>query len=210
VEEIYARELAADGARFTAGELSAALEGAWADVQRRAAGDRYGGVRGEPEFWRAFLSRVRGSLDGGEVSAEAFGRLSKHFHDPASWSIYPDVPDTLDRLGAAGLPMAIVSNWDSHLPALLAGLGLASRFEAVLVSAIEQSGKPDREIFHRACLRLKVPPAQALHVGDSLREDYEGARRAGLEALLLDRTGRHEGAPDRIRSLSEVPARLGL
>ncbi len=103
-----------------------------------------------------------------------------------------------------------MSNWDSHLPALLADLGLAPRFEAVLVSSIERTGKPDPEIFHRACRRLGVEPGHSLHVGDSPREDYEGARRAGLAALLLDRSGRHEGAPDRIRSLSEVAGRLGL
>jgi putative hydrolase of the HAD superfamily len=210
VEEVYARELAADGARFTAGQLSGALERAWVEVQKRAAGDRYGGVRGEPEFWRGFLNRVRETLDGRAVSAEAFGRLARHFRDPGSWAIYPDVPGTLDRLEDAGLRLAIVSNWDSHLPALLTDLGLAPRFDAVLVSSIEQTGKPDREIFHRACGRLEVSPGETLHVGDSPREDYEGARLAGLEALLLDRTGRHEGAPDRIRSLTEVAGRLGL
>lgn len=210
MEQVYARELAADGAQFSAEQLSGALERAWANVQRKGAADRYGGVRGEPEFWRGFLNGVRGTLDGGVVSAEAFGRLATHFRNPDSWAIYSDVPDALDRLGGAGLRLAIVSNWDSHLPALLADIGLAPHFDAVLVSSIEETGKPDREIFHRACRRLGVEPAQALHVGDSPREDYEGARHAGLEALLLDRTGRHDGAPDRIRSLTEVTARLGL
>ena len=210
MEEVYARELAWDGARFTAEQLAGALERAWAEVQRKPAGDRYGGVRGEPEFWRGFLNRVRGGLDGGAVSEEAFRRLAKYFRDPGSWEIYPDVADTLGRLEEAGAKLAIVSNWDSHLPGLLSDLGLAPRFEAILVSAIEEVGKPDREIFHRACARLGVSPGQALHVGDSPREDYEGARSAGLEALLLDRTGRHAGAPDRIRSLNEVPGRLGL
>jgi putative hydrolase of the HAD superfamily len=210
VEQIYARELAADGARFTAPRLAQALSEAWAEVHEKAAGDRYGGVHGEPEFWRSFLNRVRGALDGGVVSAEAFGRLAAHFRDPASWAVYPDVGPTLGRLEAAGVRLAVVSNWDSQLPALLEALGLATRFAAVLVSALERTGKPDPEIFLRACARLRVEPARALHVGDSPREDYEGARGAGLSALLLDRAGRHGGAPDRIGSLSEVPDRLGL
>jgi len=210
VEEVYARELAADGARFTAEDLAAALSRAWADVRAKAAGDRYGGVSGEPQFWRAFLDAVRASLDGRPVSAEAFGRLASHFRDPAAWAVYPDVPSTLDRLERAGFSLAVVSNWDSHLPALLADLGLAGRFQAVLVSAIERIGKPEPEIFRRACQRLAVEPAAALHVGDSPREDYEGARRAGLEALLLDRSGRYEATADRIGSLAEVADRLGL
>lgn len=210
MEEVYARELAADGARFTAEDLASALSRAWGDVRAKAAGDRYGGVSGEPQFWRAFLDSVRASLDGRPVSAAAFGRLATHFRDPAAWAVYADVPSTLDRLESAGFALAVVSNWDSHLPALLADLGLAMKFQAVLVSAIERIGKPEPEIFRRACERLAVEPAAALHVGDSPREDYEGARHAGLEALLLDRIGRYGGAADRIESLTEVADRLGL
>jgi putative hydrolase of the HAD superfamily len=209
VEQVYARELAADGARFSPSQIEEALGRAWRRI-REQGGDRYGGVRGEPEFWRAFLDRVRGDLDGGTVSADAFRRLASHFRDPRSWAVYPDVRPALDCLHAAGLRLAVVSNWDSYLPELLSALDLAPSFQAVLVSAIEETGKPEPEIFRRACVRLGVAPAEALHVGDSPLEDYEGARAAGLSALLLDRAGLHEAAPDRIGSLSEVAERLDL
>jgi putative hydrolase of the HAD superfamily len=166
--------------------------------------DRYGGVRGEAEFWRLFLNRVRSRLDGGEVSAEAFARLAVHFRNPGSWRLYPDVIDTLDELARRRVPLGVVSNWDSHLPKLLDALGLAPRFATVAVSAIEETGKPHPEIFRRACARLAVAPEEALHVGDSVREDYEGARAAGLAALLLDREGRHPGIADRIATLEGV------
>jgi hypothetical protein len=45
-------------------------------------------------------------------------------------------------------------------------------------------------------------------VGDSLRDDYDGARAAGLRALLLDRNGQHREIPDRIASLAEIPELL--
>jgi putative hydrolase of the HAD superfamily len=101
-----------------------------------------------------------------------------------------------------------VSNWDSHLPRLLDGIGLAEQFGSIVVSAIEETGKPDPEIFLRACARLNVLPEQALHIGDSLVEDFEGARAAGLRALLLDRLDRHPSILERIRTLSDLPARL--
>ncbi len=107
--------------------------------------------------------------------------------------------------GGRGFLLAVVSNWDSHLPALLEGLGLARSFRAVSVSAIEETGKPEPEIFLRTCARLSVAPGEVLHVGDSLAEDYEGARAAGLQALLLDREDRHPHVEDRIRSLREIP-----
>lgn len=208
VEEIYAREFALDGARFSPEDFSAALTRAWEQVHSESRADRYGGVRGETEFWNRFLNRVRGSLDGGMVSAQAFARLASHFRDPSSWAIYEDVGPALDWLAARGLALAVVSNWDSHLPTLLKSLGLAGRFRTISVSAIEQTGKPDREIFRRTCERLDVAAAEALHVGDSFDEDYQGARAAGLQALLLDRQGRHGDIADRIETLRELPARL--
>jgi putative hydrolase of the HAD superfamily len=165
-------------------------------------------VRGEPDFWRAFLKRVRGFLDGGEVSVEAFERLVSHFRDPASWAVYDDVLPAVDALAGREILLAVVSNWDSHLPTLLEGLGLASRFRTVSVSAIEETGKPEPEIFLRTCARLSVAPAETLHVGDSLAEDYEGARAAGLRALLLDRGNRHPQVEDRISSLRELALRF--
>ncbi len=151
---------------------------------------------------------MRRDLDGGAVSAEAFRRLGEHFRNPASWTLYDDVLETLDRLEERGLLLAVVSNWDSHLPNLLAGLGLASRFRVIAVSAIEETGKPEPEIFYRTCARLGVAAGEALHVGDSEREDYEGAKGAGLSALLLDREDRHPEIAERIRSLLELPERL--
>ncbi len=210
VEEIYGRELAADGARFSREELDSALTRVWEEVHAEGKSNRYGGVRGEGAFWGLFVNRVRFRLDGGSVSSACFERLGKHFRDASSWAPYPEVADTLDGLDRRGLLLGIVSNWDSHLPKLLAGLGLAHRFREVAVSAIEETGKPDPEIFRRVCARLDLSPADCLHVGDSRREDFEGARAAGLRALLLDREGRHSDIPpaDRISSLTEIENRL--
>jgi len=208
VEEVYGRIFAEEGARFSSEELRDALTAIWIEVQREGPADRYGGVRGEPEFWRGFLGRVRRLLDGGSLSEDAFARLSHHFRDPSAWALYPDVLPTLEALRTRGLLLAVVSNWDSHLPHLLELCGLSPFFQIVSVSAVEQTGKPEPEIFRRTCERLGVSPAEALHVGDSLREDYEGARGAGLEAVLLDRKDQHRAVRDRIRSLEELTRRF--
>jgi putative hydrolase of the HAD superfamily len=165
-------------------------------------------VRGEFGFWREFLGRVRLRLDGGPLSEDAFGRLAAHFRGPGAWMVFPDVLPTLEALAARGLPLAVVSNWDSDLPRVLDRTGLAGYFRTVSVSAIEATGKPEPEIFRRTCARLSVQAAEVLHVGDSLREDFEGARGAGLTALLLDRKDLHPDVPDRIRSLSDLLQRI--
>lgn len=211
VERVYARILSDGGARFSERQLFDALTATWIEVQREKPGDRYGGIRGEADFWRGFLNRVRSLLDGGTISDESFATLSEHFRRPESWAVFDDVFPVLDALAARGVSLAIVSNWDSFLPRLLELKGLGGgRFAAVSVSAIEETGKPGSEIFLRTCRRLGVAPGEALHVGDSPRDDYEGARAAGLQALLLDRKDQHHRIPDRIRSLSQIPARIGV
>ena len=209
MEEVYARIFAQDGARFTTGQLRDALTTTWIEVQREKPGDRYGGVRGEPEFWRDFLGCVRRLLDGGPLSEEAFERLAQHFREPGVWAVYPDVVPALEALAARGLSLAVVSNWDSYLPRLLELRGLSGFFRTVSVSAIEETGKPGAEIFRRTCERMEVAAPEALHVGDSLRDDYEGARAAGLHAVLLDRRDQHGDVAERIQSLSELPERIG-
>ncbi|HZI65209.1 MAG TPA: HAD-IA family hydrolase [Thermoanaerobaculia bacterium] len=210
VEAVYAREFAADGAKFTEEELTRALTRAWEEVHALPAGDRYGGARGEAAFWAAFLNRVRALLDGGVLSPAGFERLARHFRSASAWAVYDDVVPTLEDLSRRDAKLAVVSNWDSYLPKLLAALGLDRFFSVVLVSALEGTSKPDPEIFRRACRRLEIAPEEALHVGDSVAEDLAGARAAGLSALLLDRGDAHPEIDDRIRSLAEVPARVGV
>ena len=55
---------------------------------------------------------------------------------------------------------------------------------------------------------VDVAAHEALHVGDSPTEDYEGARSAGLPALLLDRAGVAGDGYETIRTLQEILPRL--
>jgi putative hydrolase of the HAD superfamily len=208
IEEVYGRAFARDGALTTREEIRGVLEKTWREIRERKQPNRYGGAVGEHRFWEAYVRRVRFHLDGGEVSERCFGELAAHFLRPEAWSVYSDVAPTLAALREGGYALAIVSNWDSTLGRLLDVHGLSSSFSAILISAIEKSAKPHAEIFHRACERLGLGTEEALHVGDSLEEDYRGARAAGLSALLLDREGRHSDVEERIATLAELPERL--
>ena len=107
--------------------------------------------------------------------------------------LHHDALGAMDALGAQGVRLGVVSNWDCALPHHLAALGVADRFVVIAVSATVGAAKPDPAIFHYATDAAGVDPARALHVGDRLAEDYQGARAAGLRALLLHRAGRHTG-----------------
>jgi len=86
------------------------------------------------------------------------------------------------------------------------GLQIASVFSALVMSGRAGYAKPDPRIFAVALARLDVKAAEAAHVGDSEREDIGGAQAAGLRAILIQRNGPQEAAPDRIGELGELLA----
>jgi FMN phosphatase YigB (HAD superfamily) len=47
-------------------------------------------------------------------------------------------------------------------------------------------------------------------VGDSLRDDVEGARALGMRGVLVDRENRYPDVPERLRDLRGLPEALGL
>jgi putative hydrolase of the HAD superfamily len=136
-----------------------------------------------------------------------FDAVYRHFEDPGTWDVFPDVMPALAALRARGTSLGIVSNFDSRVRRILARLGLASSFQSVTLSSEVGATKPDRAIFARALARHGVDAARAVHVGDSPSEDCEGARAAGLRAVLIDRAGRHADRPGLVRvdSLAALP-----
>ncbi|GAB4286865.1 MAG: HAD family hydrolase [Deferrisomatales bacterium] len=165
----------------------------------------------ERAWWRALVVEVfhrAGAPGPGAARFEAFfDELYAAFARPEHWELFPDVLPCLEALAERGIPAAVVSNWDSRLSPVLAGLGLAGRFRFVLTSAEFGAEKPDPTIFTEAVRRLGVPRHSVLHVGDLWREDVEGARAAGLQAIHLVRD-RPERAPEAVGDLRELLERL--
>jgi putative hydrolase of the HAD superfamily len=93
----------------------------------------------------------------------------------------------------------------------LKGLGLAEVFDTVTISSLAHAAKPSPKIFEVALEQHAVEPGEAMHVGDSVRDDVEGATKAGLAAVLLARQGKQAppGIPV-IRTLDELIPLLAL
>jgi putative hydrolase of the HAD superfamily len=116
---------------------------------------------------------------------------------------------TLDRLGAAGIRLGVVSNSDGRVDAALAAAGLRDCFEVVIDSALFGAEKPDPAIFRAALEALRVAPEEALYVGDLYEVDVLGARAAGMEAiLLLPETAVAPGGVRRVASLAALADQL--
>ena len=165
---------------------------------------------------RMHIARDRAGLDAlraecGQVLADALGpgappppEATEMLVASLRFRLHDDALAALDSLEARGARLGVVSNWDCALPDHLAGLGVADRFDVIAVSAPVGAAKPDPAIFLHATTVAGVDPARALHVGDRRVEDYQGARAAGLQALLLDRAGSEHG-PEVITTLTAIP-----
>ena len=137
-------------------------------------------------WWGRLIDAVLLATAGVAAPLELHHQLFEAFADPALWRVYDDVPPMLERWRAAGLRLAVVSNFDSRLAGLLVGLGLAERFAAVVVSSRAGAAKPSPRPFQLALDALGATAEQAWHVGDS-PEDEAGARAAGLRCLIVRR-----------------------
>jgi putative hydrolase of the HAD superfamily len=104
---------------------------------------------------------------------------------------FPDARPALEAAGSRGLRPVVVSNWDCSLPDVMERIGLAPLLDGIVASASAGARKPSAKIFEQALSLAAVAPSEAVHVGDSLPEDVEGARAAGIEPVLL----RRDGAP---------------
>jgi putative hydrolase of the HAD superfamily len=121
---------------------------------------------------------------------------------------YSDAAPALEALRAGGHRVAIVSNWDCSLGDWLEPSGLIELVDDVVTSASVGAAKPDPAIFGRALELLGADARDAVHVGDSLDKDVEGARAAGIRAVLLARAGDPPRGVLAIRSLMELPSLL--
>lgn len=122
---------------------------------------------------------------------ESFFRdVDQAFRHRSAFHVFPDVIPALDALQAAGLRLGVVSNWGWAAPELLQNLELARHFEVLSISARVGYQKPHPAIFEHALELMGAAPGDAVHVGDDPGADIVGARRAGIEPILIERRGR--------------------
>jgi HAD superfamily hydrolase (TIGR01509 family) len=114
-----------------------------------------------------FLEAVDADLELDEFAPAYVSAL--HFE------VLPGVVESLERLHALGLELAVVANWDFSLQRLLGEVGLARYFKVVVHAA----RKPAPEGLLRALRELQVDPARALHIGDD-DADRDAAAAAGM------------------------------
>ena len=209
----YARLAARHGITLAAAEIERGFRAALATAPPLAFPGASPVRLGDHEraWWYAVVRRTFGAAGTSSHFDACFTELFEFYGRAAAWRVFPDVPEALRAVRARGLRVGVVSNFDTRLVGLLEELGLAPLVDRIVHSTRAGVAKPDPAIFHLALEALGVPPAEALHAGNEVVADVEGARAAGLGAVLVDREGRlltlPPGVP-RVRTLAELVARL--
>jgi len=80
--------------------------------------------------------------------------------------------------------------------------------DGVVTSAEVGAPKPNPRVFERALAIAGAEPSEALHVGDKVDNDVEGAAAAGVRAVLLQRQGEPPPGVEAVCSLRELAALL--
>jgi FMN phosphatase YigB (HAD superfamily) len=144
-------------------------------------------------WWARVLPLLAGAYEAVGIPPERATELAvlarARYVDPAvGWRPFEDTVPALSLLSEAGWRHAVLSNHVPELVQILAGLGLDRHLDAVFCSAVTGYEKPHPEAF-AAALRIRRNGEPVWMVGDNPEADVEGARRAGLPAVLVRRNG---------------------
>lgn len=169
---------------------------------------------GLPAVERAFVERTVGkgsehlirstlarSLDAAGVEAlfpAAWTSYQRHYLaiNGGHSAVFPGVVEGLERLAAAGLPLACLTNKPTAFARpLLECKGLARFFKLAFGGDAFERKKPDPLPLLKTCEALGTAPARTLMLGDS-RNDAEAARAAGCPVVLVS-YGYNHGEPVR-------------
>jgi len=183
--------------RFGVKVSSEALERAFIQSFKAAPPPIFPGIKPQEipkcefEWWQVVSLRTFkqvGVLDQFSDFSAFFNALYIHFATSEPWFVYPDVRPVLERWQQLGIELGVVSNFDSRLYSVLAALDLRKFFTSITISTEVGAAKPDPQIFVVGLDKHNCPAKLAWHIGDSLKEDYQGAKAAGLRAILLKRS----------------------
>lgn len=182
----------------------------WQAIERRTKQKFDAGMMGgkvDHGFWWTFhtdlLEQANALNDG------VRDQIVANTQNSANWDqILPGTRDALVRI-ARHYEMAVISNADGRIDAVLQRCAIADCFASITDSGIVGHEKPHPAIFQAALHAMNATAAESLYVGDVYSVDYVGATSAGMQAVLFDVSGAYrEQEFPRVESLRELESWL--
>ncbi len=137
---------------------------------------------------RMFFAEIfrRVGVPESEFPALAQRLFTRHAEKNLWGNVRERTVETLEELRRRGYRLGVISNADGRAEQALQAVGLHEHFELIVDSGLVGIDKPDPRIFHHALERMGVAPQEAVYVGDIYEIDVQGARAAGMRAILID------------------------
>uniref|UniRef100_A0A915Q6G9 Haloacid dehalogenase-like hydrolase domain-containing protein 3 n=1 Tax=Setaria digitata TaxID=48799 RepID=A0A915Q6G9_9BILA len=137
--------------------------------------------------------------------------LFVHYGSTKPWQLVDNqVHNHLEELQRRGIRLGIISNFDRRLRNILDNFKLSSYFEVMFLSGEIGVEKPNKQIFEKAAKYFQIDDMEEmLHVGDDEEKDFNGAKKAGARAVLLNpNKAEHDKRKYVICSLDEIIKKL--
>lgn len=173
----------------------------------------------EEELWTRWLTPDFPA----EKIAPLAGELTYQFRQSMGRRVVvQNAREVIEELQRRGYTLGIISNLigKREIPDWLQAEEFAQYFKSVVLSSIYGIRKPDPAIYLEAARRAGVEPRNCVYVGDNLKRDVTGTRRAGFGMVVIMISPEHlaeeiiteENRPDKIihefRDLLDIfPAR---
>ncbi|CAH1647331.1 unnamed protein product [Spodoptera littoralis] len=141
------------------------------------------------EWWTQVVSMTLKDYLPRETNVNTVARqLIEEFKTQKCWQCASGGEKLLQHFKKLGIRVGVISNFDPRLNDILSNVCLKKHLDFVVTSYEIGYSKPDKRIFKSAIEKCKVPitPSEALHIGDDIVKDYQGARAAGWHALLVN------------------------
>jgi putative hydrolase of the HAD superfamily len=173
--------------------------------------DAHGGIY-DPEVFIRYTAQIIEKMGGRGPHVDAAARdIYDRWAACHHFILYDDVTEVLRTLHASGIKIGLISNTQRCLASFQTHFALDGLFAVMISSSEHGYMKPHPSIFEAALEQAGVQRDEAVMVGDSLAHDIEGARRFGMRAVLVSRSGQPVNCPPDvpvIRSLRELPELL--
>jgi 2-haloalkanoic acid dehalogenase type II len=203
-EEVFHRILLSLGIHKSLDDIKEAFLSAKNEAREVGLLSSFGKMECE-EYWNRWDSLVLKHL---EIAKHVkLGKIvqSKWF-DFMDCMLFPEVREVLLELRRRGLKVGLISNgYEEEIAFVVEKAGLEkAAFDIIVGVDTIKKAKPDPGIFKYASNKLNVKLEETMFVGDSVDLDYKGAENAGINALLIDRTGKQQTDLRTIKNLREL------
>lgn len=110
------------------------------------------------------------------------------------WMYAPLYDDVKEFFKKCRYPIYIISNnGEKYISEAMRVNGISPT--GIITADMVQAYKPHPALFKKALEVSGCTANEAVHIGDSITSDVNGAKAVGINAILLDRDGKHD-APD--------------